>query len=153
MLFLCFKVGKETYGIRASEIIEVIPLIPLEKVPGSETSIAGIFNYRGNPLPVIDLCQYFHQHPCQQLLSSRIIIIRQQHAGTYFDVGLIAENVTETLQANETEFHASGLKNSQDDFLGEIMHQQNKLIQIINTDRLIPPSMRLAIEQTRKKKA
>lgn len=147
MLFLCFKVGEETYGIRASEIREVIPLVPLDRVPGSEATVAGIFNYRGSPLPVIDLCQYFQQQPCRQILSSRIIIIQQQLGEQVFDVGLIAEHVTETVQVEASRFQSSGVKNTEQDFLGDIMPEAGRLIQIINTHRLIPDSMRRALEQ------
>ena len=64
MLLLNLNIGKEHYAIRASQVIEIIPLIQLEKVPLVESSIKGIFNYRGNPTPVIDLCELFENRSC-----------------------------------------------------------------------------------------
>ena len=57
MLFLVFQLGKDRYALEARRVVEVVPLLGLKKVPQAPKAVAGIFNYRGRPVPAIDLCQ------------------------------------------------------------------------------------------------
>ena len=61
--------------------------------------IIGMANYRSNPVPIIDLGLLLNEQPCRQQLSTRIILISIS-LGSQFKklVGLLAENVTETVK-------------------------------------------------------
>jgi chemotaxis-related protein WspB len=56
MLFLLFQLGKERYALQASRVVEVVPLLELKQLPQAPKGVAGIINYRGRPVPVVDLC-------------------------------------------------------------------------------------------------
>ena len=47
------------------------PLLELKKIPESPRGVAGIFNYRGRPVPAIDLNQLAMGQPAVDLLSTR----------------------------------------------------------------------------------
>ena len=141
MLILTLNIGKERYGIEAGKVIEVIPWIELQHVPRVDECIAGIFNYRGTPTPVIDICRFFEQQPCEHKLSSRIIIINTQSLNGNKYIGLIAENVTEVIKCDKDQFTDTGIDAENARFLGKIYQHNKQLIQIIRTDQLIPESV------------
>ena len=142
MLILGVSIGKEQYGIEAIRVIEVVPLIPLKKVPLADASIKGLFNYRGQPTPVIDLCQLFEQRPCSDNLSTRIVIVNYQQApGAPRALGFIAEHITDVMRCQPNDMRNSGISNSSNDFLGLIYSGENGMVQLIDTDKILPESI------------
>ncbi|MCW9014462.1 MAG: chemotaxis protein CheW [Gammaproteobacteria bacterium] len=142
MLILTINIGKERYGIEAIQVIEVIPLVVLQSVPLADQSIRGLFNYRGAPTPVVDLCQVFEQRACSNKLSSRIIIICPKAlSGTPRPIGLVAESVTEVLQCEIDELASSGISSAENSCLGLIYKHGDELIQIIDTNHVLPESI------------
>ena len=142
MLILGVSIGSEQYGIEAIRVLEVVPLIPLKKVPLADASIKGLFNYRGQPTPVIDLCQLFEQRPCSDNLSTRIVIVNyQQDSDTPRAVGFIAEHITDVMRCQPDEMRNSGITDSSNAFLGPIYSGNNGMVQLIDTDKLLPESI------------
>src|SRR5512140_255049 len=118
MLLLVFERGKSRYGIKASEIVEVIPIVSLKKVPHTPAYVAGLFSYRGAVTPVIDLQALLGESPARPLLSTRIIVVRLLlEGGSERRLGLMAEQVTETVRSEEADFQAPGIKSTS--YLGD----------------------------------
>jgi chemotaxis-related protein WspB len=99
MLLLLFKLQEDAYAIDSAKVIEVIPFLLTQKIPMTPKFITGMANYRGNPVPVLDLGQLLNDQPCRQQMSTRIILTSLS-VGHQFRkiVGLLAENVTETVK-------------------------------------------------------
>jgi chemotaxis-related protein WspB len=137
MLFLLFQLGNDRYAIDASRVVEVVPLLDFKKLPQAPRGIAGIFNYRGRPVPALDLCEVATGHPAQERLSTRIIIIqhRSEHGPEQL-LGLIAEHATQTLRKNASDFIESGVKVPGAAYLGPVLMEPDGPIQWINEQHL-----------------
>ena len=53
----CFNSASDRYALDVRQIAEVLPLVDIKPIPQAPRGVAGIFNYRGAPVPVIDLSQ------------------------------------------------------------------------------------------------
>ena len=62
-MFMTFTVGKETYGIEISHIIEIIGMQEYTEVPEMPDYIKGIINLRGNIIPLMDVRLRFRMEP------------------------------------------------------------------------------------------
>src|SRR5262245_16763915 len=106
MLFLLFQIGPDRYAIEARQTVEVLPLVELQRLPtraAGSAGVAGIFNYRGRPVPAIDLSELTCGRPARACLSTRIIVVQHtDQAGRRQLVGLIAERATELLRREPT---------------------------------------------------
>jgi len=143
MLFLLFQLGNDRYAMDASRVVEVIPLLELKKMPHAPKGVAGIFNYRGKPVPALDLCEVATGHSARERLSTRIIIINYRHeAGTDHLLGIIAENATETLRKTPEEFVDAGLKIGAAPYLGPVLMDSNGTVQWINEQHLLSSNLR-----------
>lgn len=143
MLFLLFQLGKDRYALGASRVVEVAPLLALKRLPQAPKGVAGIFNYRGRPVPAVDLCELATGQPASERLSTRIIIINYQHEnGTEHLLGLIAENATEMLRRNTKDFVDSGVTMESAPYLGPVLMDAQGPIQWINEQRLLADSVR-----------
>ncbi len=143
MLFLLFQLGKDHYALEASQVVEVLPLVDTKQVPQAPASVAGIFNYRGMPVPVIDLSELTLNRPSERRLSTRIILVNYvDETGAKHLLGLIVEKATETLQREPAAFTSSGITNEGAAYLGPVTVHPRGLIQWIEIDKLLPASVR-----------
>ena len=142
MLFLLFRLGEARYALEARRLAEVLPLIGLKPLPGSPAGVAGVMNLRGAPLPVLDLSALALRRPAQRLLSTRIMVVRDDAVdGTLRLLGLIAEQATETVRRDPGEFCAAGIDNPTTPYLGPVLPDPLGLIQWIEPRRLLPDSV------------
>ncbi|MBK1988793.1 purine-binding chemotaxis protein CheW [Sphaerospermopsis aphanizomenoides BCCUSP55] len=137
MLLLLFYVSKDLYAIESSCVVEVIPRVGLRKIHHVPEYVAGLFNYRGKIVPVIDLCSLIRGTPSRFCLSTRIMIVNYPHQqqGCQY-LGLIAERITETLNKPETDFIDSGIHIPEAPYLGGILMDSKGIIQHINLEKL-----------------
>ena len=55
MLHILFHIGPERYALDSREVAEVVPMVQFKEIPGAPDYVLGIFLYRGQPTPVLDL--------------------------------------------------------------------------------------------------
>jgi len=143
MLFLLFQLGKEYYALEADQVREVLPLVGMKSIPHAPSGVAGVFNYRGLPVPAIDLCELTLGRQARKRLSTRIILVNYTGGnGESHLLGLIAERVTETLRRETNDFAASGIANDAAPYLGPVTADARGFIQWIKVDQLLPATVR-----------
>jgi chemotaxis-related protein WspB len=143
MLFLVFEAGGERYAIEAGHVVEVAPLLAVKKLPHAPKGLAGIFNYRGRPVPAIDISELTTGKPAAELLSTRIIIVScPGKAGDQRLAGLIAERATATLRKNPLEFRHPGIELPSAPYLGPVLLEPSGSIQWINEQNLLSDQLR-----------
>lgn len=141
MLHLLFKLGKDRYLLNTSQITEVVPLVKLKKIPRSPVHVAGLMNYRGVIVPVVDLCALTMEKPCASKQSTRIIIVSYSFSENDQKLlGIIAEQVTETKNVTAHQFSSGGilLEDTEDkDNDGE---ESDDMVQLFDLQRMVPKS-------------
>jgi chemotaxis-related protein WspB len=146
MLFVLFHLGQERYALEAARVVEVVPLLALRRFPQSPRGVAGVFIYRGRPVPAIDLCELTVGRPAHENFSTRIIIINHgNNPGEHQLVGLIAERVTETLRREESEFLDPGVQLASSPFLGPVLMDGRGVVQVINPERLMAEGLAMLV--------
>jgi len=139
MLFLLFQLGKDRYALDASRVVEVVPMLELKRLPQAPTGVAGIFNYRGRPVPAVDLFELATGRPASERLSTRIIIVNYKvEGGPEQLLGLVAENATGILRKQAQEFVDSGITIGAAPYLGPVLMDAGGPIQWIDERRLLP---------------
>ena len=109
MLFILFSAGADSYAIAAGEVEEVVPFARLKELPHTHPAIAGLLNFRGQPVPVLDMNCLLGKPPVQESFTTRILLCRGLLlAEPDRLLGLAAENVIATQRIEESEFRAPG---------------------------------------------
>lgn len=138
MVLVLFQLGTHRYALDASRVVEVVPLLALRRVPQSPRCVAGLFVYRGQPVPAIDLCELTLGRPAREHLSTRILIVQHhQTAGHSQLIGLIAERVTGTLRREEQDVVTAELKLATAPFLGAVLMDDEGVIQLLDAQKLL----------------
>lgn len=143
MLFLLFQLGNDRYALEARHAVEVIPFVALKQIPQAPRGVAGIFNYRGRPVPALDLCELTFGRPAQERLSTRIIVVKFSDApeGTQW-AGLIAEQATGMMRRESSQFVSPGVRMSHAPYLGPVIMDPKGVIQLLHPEHLLTENVR-----------
>ncbi|BAY91203.1 MULTISPECIES: chemotaxis protein CheW [unclassified Tolypothrix] len=137
MLMLLFHIGNNLYAIESSRVIEVIPRVSYREVHHVPSYVAGVFNYRGVIVPVIDLCHLIRDKPSQANLSTRVMIVSYSGGdNTLQYMGLMAEKVIKTVNKSANDFLKSGIKTNDARYLGDMIMDEKGMIQNIDLELL-----------------
>jgi len=143
MLFLLFQIGKDRYGLEAVQVVEVVPLVTLKKLPQAPPQVAGIFNYHGTLVPVIDLSEVSLGRSSESRLSTRLILVNYSvDTNKSHILGLMAEHATETVQLDPEAFNDPGVDVPEAPYLGPVIKDARGLIQWIEVKKLMPDTLR-----------
>jgi chemotaxis-related protein WspB len=146
MLFLLFQLGTDRYALEAGRVVEVVPYLAIKRLPQAPAGVAGIFNYRGQPVPAVDLSELTVGKRAEESLTTRIIVVRHPDAtGQERLLGLVAEHATETLRAQPGRFIDSGVKLGAAPYLGPLLMDSRGPIQLLHAHLLLPAPMRQLI--------
>ena len=143
MLFLVFELARDRYALDAREVAEVLPLVGIKQIPQAPPGVAGVCNYRGAPVPVIDMSQLALGRPAERRLSTRIVLVHYPGAdGEPRLLGLIAERATRTVRREPADFVASGVNCEGAPYLGPVATDASGLLQWVDVRTLLPASVR-----------
>lgn len=143
MLFVLFKLGQDRFALDASRVAEVVPLVGLKRMPAAPEGVAGIFNYRGRFVPVVDLCELVLGRPAAEQISTRVIVVHYPDAdGRDHLLGLIAEQATEVLRRERSDFVSPDMRATSAPYLGPVLIDHQGVIQWINEQHLLSPGVR-----------
>ncbi|MFQ3648953.1 MAG: chemotaxis protein CheW [Gemmataceae bacterium] len=135
MLALTFQIGAHRLALDIRRIREVVPRVELRPQAGGPPWLAGIFIYRGSPVPVIDLHRLLQAGECPAHLSSRIILVPVE-GGL---LGLLAAQVAEL---REVVPPGSDLPTLGGPELGPLVVDNGTLLHLLDLERLLPESTR-----------
>lgn len=141
-MLVLFTLDGDRYGIPVRDVVEITPLVRLRKIPLTPPWVAGLFNYRGSAIPVIDLCRLTGASPCRLRLSTRIIVVNYPQADAGRPLGIIAEQVTEVVRLAEQDFAPAALRVEDAPFLGKVAVLPEGIIQRIEVAGLLPETLR-----------
>ena len=143
MLFLVFQLDDDRYAIEAARVICVLPHVDARVVPQAPAGVVGVIDWRGAPVPLVDLAQVLRGRPAHARLSTRIVIV--EHPGTddtTHALGLLAECVVDTLRLDPSAFRDSGIDAGQARYLGPVAADAHGLVQWVRVEDLLPMSVR-----------
>lgn len=136
MLLIKFKIGNEYYALDTNEVIEIIPAITLRPIPGTPDFFAGIFDYRGQIVPVIDITQLTINKPSVMRLSTRIVLLNFPFQEKNMILGLMVEDLTDVVEIDEANFQDTGIASEKAQYLGAICEYENSFIQLVQMEKL-----------------
>ncbi|MCX2682623.1 chemotaxis protein CheW [Campylobacter sp. MIT 21-1685] len=95
-----FVVGDEEYAIPILNIQEIIKPIEYTRVPSVPDYVLGVFNMRGNVMPLIDLAQRFHLGSSKMTAQTRYIVLRGETKGSGVgcNAGFVIDRLTEAIK-------------------------------------------------------
>ena len=160
MLLLTLAAGANRYAIDVARVVEVIPKVELRAVPHAPVFVAGLLNYRGEVVPVLDLCLLLGIAASQDRLSTRIILVddtpgSHNHQNRGDDIvhdeigyssskqkprpnllGLVAERVNDLAYVLPEQIIPTPVVLPAAPYLGAIVHTDQGIVQLIAVEQI-----------------
>jgi chemotaxis-related protein WspB len=141
MLVLAFQIGNDRLVLDVRRITEVVPRVPLQRIAGSPPWLAGLFIYRGQVVPVLDLHRLVGAGDCPPHLSSRIILAPHQLDGAERLLGLLAAQVADIREIQAPSQSLTNLTTPGQPDLGPVLVDGGKMVRLLQLDRLLPEAV------------
>ena len=146
MLFILFQLDSDYYALSALDVEEVLPLLAVKAIPGAPVGVAGLIDYRGTPVPVIDLSALVLGRPAARRVSTRLLLVKYPlPRGGERLLGVVVERATETIAKAPSDFQTTGIAGSTVRFLGPVSRDARGLIQRIEVPALLTDGLRAAL--------
>jgi purine-binding chemotaxis protein CheW len=133
---VCFRVGRENYGVDIFAVREIVKAQEITSVPGASDYVLGIINLRGKIISVVDLAHRLGLGRSRIDRESRIVVVDLDG----FTVGLLVDAATEVLKLapESIESAPDELKGSGSDaYLEGVGKLKDRLVIILNPGNLL----------------
>jgi purine-binding chemotaxis protein CheW len=100
---LLFTLSKELFGINVDNVLRVINLERLMKVPKAPAFIAGAISLEGNVIPVVDLGTKIDLGNTTITKQTKVIILEVHHNDDTLEVGVLVDAVLDVAVINESK--------------------------------------------------
>ena len=140
---ISFFVEKNRYAIATKEVIEIVPWVTLNEIPHAPEYVAGLLNYRGIIVPVIDLTHLMTGTPSKRILSTRIILVSYPEKNDKKHIlGILAEQIAAIDDQKKKRFVDSGITVADAPYLGNISIDEKETTQMVRIEALLPDALR-----------
>lgn len=140
--FLRFEAAGQPYGFEIADLVEIVPAVPLRVIPGAPTEVVGVFRYRDNMVPVLDVTRLLTCRAAEGRFSTRIAIVRYRNLGGQSHLlGLLLENASQTITEDLCDLMPSGIWSPTAPYLGKLATYEGATLQLIHVQELIPEAL------------
>lgn len=147
MLYVLFTAGARRYALAAVSIVEVVPLLRLDPLPGAPASVRGLFSYRGVPVPAVDVSVLSGAGPAPERMSTRIVIVSYtEDGGVRRIVGLLATSVTETITRSPADAPPSGLRLPEAPWIESAFVVGDEVVPCVRVEAFLPADVRALLD-------
>jgi purine-binding chemotaxis protein CheW len=105
--YLIFRLGEELFAADVNNVLEILEIPKITKVPRSPEYMRGVINLRGSVLPVVDARIKFGLPPTEDTVDTCIIVMRVEIEGRVLTVGAVTDGVLEVLEIGSEQVQAA----------------------------------------------
>jgi purine-binding chemotaxis protein CheW len=105
--YLSFKLGDEYFAVNVNQVIEILEVPAITKIPRAPRYMAGVINLRGNVLPLIDTRIKFSMEPIKMTVNTCVVVIEINVEGETLQIGTLVDEVLEVLEIEKSQIQPS----------------------------------------------
>ena len=98
--YLLFEVAESKYAIKTSDVVKIVSMQPITRIPNTPHDIRGLMNLRGRIVVVVDTRKRWHHEMKEDDLKTSIIV-------THFNekwIGWIVDAIDKIMYFEEEDF-------------------------------------------------
>lgn len=136
--YLTFRLEQELFAINVSQVLEILELKPITKIPGAPDCMRGVINLRGNILPVVDTRIKFRMMPTDFTIDTCIIVLSIQTEKDPVLVGAIVDAVQKVIDIPYTQIQPPVTMGAiyREEFVSGISTVDDDFLMIVNIDKV-----------------
>lgn len=132
---LTFYIGDTVYGLPLTNVVEIISVQPIAKVPGTPPYVKGVINLRGGIVPLVDVRLKFGQMEKEYDEFTNVIITDLNE----MTVGLVVDRVANVVRSQSVDISQlpefSTVNNNR--YMTSVSRMGNQLIMNLNCETIL----------------
>jgi purine-binding chemotaxis protein CheW len=101
--YISFVLGDEYFAINVTQVLNILQLVQITKVPTAPDYMKGVINLRGTVLPIIDIRMKFGMPPIEYKRDTVILVLNVEIDGETVNAGILVDAVKEVFEINVEE--------------------------------------------------
>lgn len=144
MKVIVFQLMDKEYAIEIEVVQFIEKLMPITRVPNTQSYVKGVINLRGVVTPIIDLRARFGMPTKEVDEKTRIIIIAMRD----FEVGLIVDVANDVfdIPVDTIEPQPEVVGTVESDFISGVVKVDKRLLVMLNLEKVLEPVKRVDAE-------
>lgn len=133
--YVVFRLGRETYGLEISAVLEIITMQTITEIPGTEHYIEGVINLRGRVIPVFNLHTKFELSGGEVTRSTRIVVVEVEG----YNIGMLVDGVSEVVKITKDmiEPPSNILGGIEEEYLAGVAKLEDKLVILLDLTKVL----------------
>lgn len=144
-LYLVLALGGDRYALEAASVVEVLPVVRLKHLPGAPSGVAGLMNFRGAAVPVIDLGLLAGGGATPASTAARIIVMRLADAAAPGLLALLVPSARDTARVEASAFAEPRVTGSAR-WPGAVATTPDGVLQRVHVAELLTAELRAALD-------
>jgi chemotaxis-related protein WspB len=137
MRHLLMDAAGDSYAIATDAVVEVVPHALLKVAPGAPAAVAGIMNFRGGPVPVVDVSVLLSGRASESRYSTRIVLVKVRLAGRERLLGVLGENVIRLVRISPEQWIEPGARAAGMRCAGKVAELEGRWVQQLRVEEIL----------------
>jgi purine-binding chemotaxis protein CheW len=136
--YLSFTLGDETFALHIDQVLEILDLLPVTKIPKSPDFLRGVINLRGKVLPIVDTRLKFGLPNTADSILSSIIVLDIVLDNEPIQIGIVVDAVNEVIEIAPSEIDlppSIGMRYTAD-FLEGVLKKDDRFVLILEAAKI-----------------
>ena len=136
--YLTFSLGKENFALDVEHVEKILEYQPVTEVPKAPEYMLGVFNLRGEVIPLVDTRIKFGMERTKISASTCILVININSEGETIKLGAMVDTVKEVVKYNSNDLVALPTvgKQNKTEFLNGVLKLNDQFILLLNADKI-----------------
>jgi len=136
--YLTFSLGEENFALDVAHVEKILEYQQVTKVPKAPAFMLGVFNLRGEVIPLVDTRIKFGMEPMQVTSATCVLVLTIKVEGENIKLGALVDSVKEVLKYEKSDIKPlpSVGKQNKTEFIHGVLHVNDKFIMLLNADKI-----------------
>lgn len=136
--YLTFTLGKESFALNVDHVEKILEFQPVTEVPKAPEFMLGVFNLRGEVIPLIDTRVKFGMSKTEITTSTCVLVINVKIEDEDVKLGAMVDSVKEVVKYSSNDLLAipSVGKQTKAEFLNGVLKINDDFVLLLNADKI-----------------
>jgi len=136
--YLSFKLGNEVFAVHTENVLHILEMCKVTKVPGTPQYLMGVINLRGSVLPIVDLRIKLGMQQAEKTINTCIIAIEITINKMQVIMGIIVDSVQAVVEFEKTDLlpPPSLGSNYHSEFIVGVTNINDNFIMVLDMDAI-----------------
>ena len=144
--YVVFRLGKTQFGVEISQVLRIVRLTPITRVPNAPHFLEGMINYHGQVVPVLDLKKRLALSDGDEYSDkARILLVELETQ----PIGMLVDTVIGILRLPDESIKPPPEMVAQVNgvYLTGVTHHEDRLIVLLDLSRLLTVEEAAEVEE------